>query len=157
MFALMEPARFPAFSAEALDGTAYVAPRDFAGARNVIVVGFALEQRGEIESWGRYLDALVRGRSDVRARLYALLGGGAKMMRGVILSAMRKALPQPELRASTIVHFTDVDAFCRAAGITDRKHLALFVVDPDGAIAWRGSGAYSGDTAASIDAALVRA
>jgi hypothetical protein len=90
----------------------------------------------------------------VRARLFAVLGSGAKIMRGVILGGLRTALATPELRASTIVVFTDVDAFCRALGVTDRKELGVSLVDGDGRIVWRGSGPYTDAAGAALTEAL---
>jgi len=150
----MDAACFPNLTGEAVDGTPFVGPADFAPGRTIAMTAFALESRAEVESWGPYIDALVRSRSDVRARLFAVLGAGAKMMRGVILGGLRSALTAPELRASTVVVFTDVDAFCRALGVTDRKTLGVFLVEEDGRIAWRGSGAYTAAAGAALTAAL---
>jgi hypothetical protein len=77
-------------------------------------------------------------------------------MRGVILAAIRKALPAPELRASTIVVFAEVEAFARSLGIADRKHLSAFLVDADGQIVWRGTGAYTVAAGQALNAALGR-
>jgi len=145
--------RFPAVSGEALDGTPFVAPRDLAVARTVAFVGFAVEQRSEIESWVPYVDTLVRSRPDVRARLFVALGM-PKLMRGAVLGAMRAAVSAPELRASTVPLFVDVAAFARAAGIHDRTHVTVMVVEPDGRITWRGSGPYSDAAGAALTEAL---
>jgi hypothetical protein len=150
----MDAACFPNLTGDAVDGTPFSAPADFAHGRTIVLTAFALESRAEVESWGPYLDALVRARSNVRARLLAVLGSGAKMMRGMILGGLRTALPAAELRASTIVVFTDVDAVCRALDVSDRKHLAAFLVEADGRISWRGSGAYTPAAGASLNEAL---
>jgi hypothetical protein len=150
----MDAACFPSLTGEAVDGTPFAAPADFAHVRTVVMTAFALESRAQVESWGPYIDALVRGRPDVRARLFAVLGTGAKIMRGVILGGLRTALAAPELRASTIVVFTDVDAFCRALGVSERKELGVFLVDGDGRIVWRGSGPYTDAAGAALTEAL---
>jgi len=127
----MDVARFPAVSGEALDGTPFAAPRDLAAGRTVALVGFAIEHRAELDTWVPYLDALVRSRPDIRARLF--LGIGApKLLRGAIVAAMKAAVTAPELRASTIPLFVDVDAFASALGIGDRTHLTIVLVEPDG-------------------------
>ena len=149
----MDVARFPAVTGEALDGTPFVSPRDLAAGRTVALVGFALEHRAELDTWVPYLDALVRSRPDVRARLF--LGIGVpKIVRGAVVAAMRAAVTAPELRASTIPLFVDVDAFARELGIGDRAHLTILLVEPNGRITWRGSGPYSEATAASLTTAL---
>jgi hypothetical protein len=149
----MDAARFPAVAGDALDGTPFIAPRDLAVGRTVAMIGFGLEHRPELESWVPYVDALVRSRADVRARLFIALGT-PKLLRRPILSAMKAAVQAPELRASTIPLFVDVEAFARSLGISDRAHLTLLLVEPDGRITWRGSGPFSDAAGASLTAAL---
>ena len=67
---------------------------------------------------------------------------------------MKAAVQAPELRASTIPLFVDVDAFARTLGISDRSHLTLLLVEPDGRITWRGSGPFSDAAGVSLTAAL---
>jgi hypothetical protein len=149
----MDAARFPAAAGEALDGTPFVAPRDLAAGRTVALFGFAIEQRAELETWVPYLDRVARNGSGVRVRLFVPLGV-PKLMRGAVVGAMKAAVTQPELRASTIPLFLDVDGFARALAIRDRAHLAILVVEPDGRITWRGSGPFSETAGASLSAAL---
>jgi len=149
----MDGARFPAVAGEALDGTKFTAPRDLAVGRTVAMIGFVLEHRPELESWVPYIDALVRSRSDIRARLFIGLGTPKWLRRG-ILTAMKAAVTAPELRASTIPVFVDVEAFARSLGISDRAHLTVLLVEPDGRITWRGSGPFSSPAGASLTAAL---
>ncbi|MBV8299633.1 MAG: hypothetical protein JO083_08855 [Candidatus Eremiobacteraeota bacterium] len=148
----MDAARFPAVAGEALDGTPFCAPRDFAGMRTVAFVGFALEHRSELETWVPYADAL-RHRAGVRARLFVGLGL-PKLVRNGVVKAMKAAVTAPELRAATIPLFVDVEAFCRALGIGDRAHLTILLVEPDARIVWRGSGPFSEPAGASLTAAL---
>lgn len=149
----MDGARFPAVTGEALDGTPFAAPGDFSAGRTVALVAFALEHRAELETWVPYIDALVRSRADVRARLFPGIGV-PKMMRGAVVAAMKAAISEPELRASTIPLFVNVPAFASALGIADRTHLTLLLVEPDGRITWRGSGSYSQAAGDALTAAL---
>lgn len=150
----MDAVRFPPIEGQALDGTPFSAPRDLAGARTVVLVAFVIEHRAEIESWGPYLDALVRARADVRARLLAGLKV-PKLARGTLIAAMKAAIRAPELRAATIPVFVDdVDAFGRSLGIGDRAHLSVLLVEPDRRITWRGSGPFSAAAGASLTTAL---
>jgi hypothetical protein len=149
----MDASRFPAVAGEALDGTKFAAPRDLAVGRTVAMIGFALEHKAELESWVPYIDTLVRSRSDMRARLLIALGTPKWLRRGIV-TAMKAAVQAPELRASTIPLFLDVEAFARSLGISDREHLTLLLVEPDGRITWRGSGPFSDAAGASLGAAL---
>lgn len=149
----MDAARFPAVSGEALDGSPFVAPRDLAAGRTVAFVAFALEHRPELETWVPFIDRLVRSRADVRSRLFTAIGAPG-LMRKPIVAAMKAAVPAPELRASTIPLFVNVDAFARSLGIADRSHLTILLVEPDGRVTWRGSGPFSEAAGASLSEAL---
>lgn len=138
---------------EALDGSAFTSPDGFAGARTIALVGFAVEHRAELESWVPYLERLLGERTDVRARLFVVLDARPKLLRKMMVAAMRKAVPKAELRAATVVAFTGVEAFCRELAI-DRSQLAVFVVEPGGRVAWRGRGAFSEPVGEAIATAL---
>ena len=149
----MDAACFPPVSGAALDGTPFVTPRDLVAGRMVALLGFALEHRSELESWVPFLDPLARSRPDVRVRLFIPLSV-PKVGRGAVVAALKAAVRAPELRMSTIPLFVDVEAFTRELGITDRSHLVILVVEPDGSVAWRGGGAYSEAAAAAVNATL---
>lgn len=149
----MDAARFPVVAGEALDGTPFAAPGDLAVGRTLAMIGFALEHKSELESWVPYVDALVRSRPDVRARLFVGLGTPKWLRRGIV-AAMKAAVSAPEQRAATIPLFVDVEAFAGSLGISDRAHLTLLLVEPDGRIVWRGSGPFSDAAGASLTAAL---
>lgn len=151
----MSAARFPAVTGEAVDGTPFAAG-DLAGLRTIAFAGFGIEHRAEVESWVPFLDPLLRSRPDLRGRLFAVLRPKPKVVRAMLLAALRKAVRAREQRASTIVLFTDVDAFCAALGIADHTHLAVFLLDEGGRVVWRGSGAYSAELGASLTDALAR-
>jgi len=51
---------------------------------------------------------------------------------------------------------TGPEAFARSLGISDRAHLTLLLVEPDGRITWRASGPFSAAAGASLGAALGR-
>jgi hypothetical protein len=151
----MNGARFPAVTGEAVDGTPFAAG-DLAGVRTIAFAGFAIEHRPQVESWVPFLDPLLRSRTDLRGRLFAVLSPKPKVVRAMLLAALRRAIRAPEQRASTIVLFTDIDAFCSALGIADRAHLAIFLLDETGRVAWRATGAFSADAGASLSDALAR-
>ncbi len=151
----MNGARFPAMTGEAVDGTPFAAG-DLAGMRTIAFAGFAIEHRPQAESWVPFLDPLLRSRTDLRGRLFAVLRPKPKVVRAMLLAALRKAIRAPEQRGATIVLFTDVDAFCRALGIADRTHLAVFLLDETGRVTWRAAGAFSAEVGASLTDALAR-
>jgi hypothetical protein len=148
----MDGACFPPVTGEALDGTPF-GPTDGSGTRTVALIGFGIEQRSELEAWGPAVESLVRSQPDVRARLFVVLKPKPKVMRAMVLAGLRKAVTAPELRAATIVVFTDPDAFCASLGIGDPSHPAVVVLDEAGRVVWRALGAFSLAAGTSLAAA----
>ncbi len=148
----MSDARFPALTAQALDGTTFATPDAFARARSVAVIGFGLDQRSEIESWAAELEALAR--AGIIARLFPAIDGNNAFMRGMVTAALKAALPHRELRSATIPLFTDVGALCASLGIADRDHVAVFVLDETGVVLWRATGGADAALSAALRTAL---
>ncbi len=147
------PLRFPSLEGKTLTDEPRVLPRDFAGAMNIVVVGFAREQIGEVMTWVPLIEKYVTGRPDVRAFLIVALSSGMKMMGRVIVPAMRAAVPA-EARASTLVTFLDLDRLKTNLAIANEKDLAIFVVDPAGNVVWRTAGAFDAAKGAALEGAL---
>ena len=143
---------FPALEGKTLTDDPRKFPRDFAGASNIVVVGFAKEQIGEVMTWVPLIERSVTGAGG-RAFLIVALSQGMKMMRGVIVPAMRAAVPA-EARSATIVTFVDLERLKTSLAIESEKDLAVFVVDAAGGVVWRTSGAFDAAKGAALEGAL---
>ena len=147
------PLLFPSLEGTTLTSEARAFPHAFAGAMNIVVVGFAKEQIAEVMSWVPFVERYVSGGAGVRAFLVVALANGMKMMRRVIEPAMKAAVPA-EARASTIVTFTDLNRLKTNLAIVSEKELAIFVVDAVGTVRWRTSGAFDAAKGAALEGAL---
>lgn len=132
---------FPEVTGTDLLGVKVAFPADMGTLPALVVVAFDQKQRDDVESWLPFIAALEeRGR--VRGRLLAVLSGGMKLLRGAILKAARGAAANDAQRASSILAFTDVDAFCAALDISDRHAVGVYLVLPGGAVAAHANGPF---------------
>lgn len=143
--------KFPNVEGENLDGVPLAFPRDFAG-RTIVLVGFDLKQRTDLESWVPFVDRYVRA-GTAGGRMFAVIASSMGAMTKMIVATMRKGAPSAESRAATVPLFLDdVEAFCAALGIADRSAIHAFVVGPDGSILEHQVGAFSDRAAAAFEA-----
>jgi len=74
--------------------------------------------------------------------------------RAVIDGGMASSISDEATRRRTLTVYTDVRRVTAALGIEDRGTIWLFLVDRDGRVRWRGSGAFDPSTAAGLAAAV---
>ncbi len=144
--------RFPTVEGENLAGVRCAFPRDFARL-TIAIVAFDLKQRADLESWVPFVEGYARG-GTADGRVFPVLPRSMRMMKGMILTTMRKAAPSVESRAVTVPLFVDIDEFCSALQIVDRAAIQVYVVTPEGSVLMRTSGPYVATAAAEIAAAL---
>lgn len=133
--------QFPAVSGEDLTRRSLRFPEAFAGHPTFAIVAFDIAQRDTLASWLTFLDAEIRA-GHARGWLFPVLPKPAKMMKGAVETMLRKAVTSPEAQASTVPLFLDVDAFASALAVTDRKEIAIFLLDQNAEVAARAAGAY---------------
>jgi hypothetical protein len=141
---------FPDSEGENLAGDELAFPRDF-GARTIALVAFDLKARDDLESWVPFVDRFARA-GRINGRVFPVLSRSMRMMKGMILTALRKTAPaEPEVHAATVPLFVDLDDFCAALGISDRSAIHILVIEPDGAVLEHHTGPYSQLVAAVIE------
>jgi hypothetical protein len=148
--------RFPEVEGENLAGQAFMYPRDFDGARTIALVAFDLKQRTELETWVPFIDRFART-GIARGRMFPALSRSMRMMKRMIVSTMRSGAPSPEAREATVPLFVDIDEFCAALEITDRRRVHAFVVESDGSISAHRSGPYDESAGAELEARVTAA
>lgn len=144
--------QFPSVQGENLTGEKLAFPRDFGNRRTLAIVAFDLKARGALESWVPFIDGFVRA-GTVNGRVFPVLSRSMQIAKGMIVTAMRKAVPT-EARPATVPLFVDLDEFCAALDIADRSAIYVCVIDPDGTVRERQAGPYSVAAAAALEAQL---
>ncbi len=134
--------RFPACAGDSVAGTAHAFPAEFLGKTTIAVVGFKPDHAAKVMSWVPFVMPYLTGHPGVRAFLFVVLPQQAKMMRKMIEPMIRAGVSEPEARDAAILVYTDVHAFRAALAIPDENELAVFVVDADGNVVARTSGAF---------------
>ncbi|MCX6368844.1 MAG: hypothetical protein NTX57_19350 [Armatimonadetes bacterium] len=131
---------FPAVQADNLEGKKLRFPQDFAGTHNLVFVAFQRNQQREIDTWVPLAKELMKAHPTLRLYEFPVIGKMIGMMRGFINSGMRRGIPDPATRATTITIYSDKGAFMKPLGLKDQKKIYAFIVTPKGEILWRTEG-----------------
>ena len=134
------PPTFPSVQADNLEGKKMRFPQDFAGERNLVFVAFQRNQQREIDTWVPLAKGLMQKHPTLRLYEFPVIGKTIGMMRGFINNGMRRGIPDPGTRATTITIYSDKGAFMRPLGLKDQKKIYAFIVTPKGEILWRTEG-----------------
>jgi len=147
---------FPVLAARDLTGRTVSLPADLPGELTVVVMAFRRGQQGAVDSWLPWLEQMAA--TDPRLRYVELptIGQQWAPARSVIDGGMASAISDESTRRRTLTVYTDVRRVTAALGIDDRSMIALMLVDREGRVRWRGSGAFAASTAGVL-AAVVQA
>ncbi len=141
--------RFPDLEVRSLQGAEWVLPRDLPVPRALVICAFKQWHQSLVDEWIGWATAkagvapsplgLDPGASSLVIEV-PVLGRRFRPVRGFIDGGMTAGIRVPAVLARTFTAYTDVAAFCRAAGIVSTETVTAFVVRPDGVVLARVSG-----------------
>ena len=157
------PRRFPTLEVRSLAGVDLVLPRDLTAPRTLVVCAFQQWHQHLVDAWIRWAvdDAGVAptplGLSATAPSVVVevpVLGRRYRAARRFIDGGMARGIGVPEVLARTLTAYTDVPAFCRAAGIASTATIEVFVLRSDGDVLAHVTGPWSPAGGDVVTAAL---
>ena len=145
--------RFPAFSADALDGTPTALPDSAAGKITLIVMAFRRESQSQLDSWLEPFAARYKGSSEHVFYELPMISTAWMFMAPVINSGMRAGIPRQK-HGNVVTFYGNYDRYLEALAITDRELGYAFVLDRAGTIRWRSQGYATPETLTAMFAAV---
>ncbi len=149
---------FPSMTTEALDRTPLQLPTQFEGRQNLLLLSWARDQAGQVDSWTAVAQALQH--TDFGFRAYRMLVSAQENMlyRWWDNASLRASETDPQLLHWSVPLYTDKAALRRSLGIaSDEHHMAAILVDRSGRVLWHAEGASTEETRKSLLAAAVGA
>jgi len=129
----------PNVQGTALSGTIVVLRDALKGKVGVLVLGFSHASQGQVSAWGRRLNADYGQSRDVMYFEIPMLAGAPKMLRGMIVKSMGKAVPQSE--RSHFLPMIEGEPAWRAVAHYDKPDDAyVLIVDGTGTVHWQTEG-----------------
>ncbi len=133
---------FPVLTAEALDRTPITLPAQFEGQLNLLLISWAPDQAGQVDSWTSVAQALQHASFGFRVYRMPVSGRENALYRWWDNSSLRSAELDPEMLHWTVPLYTDKPSLRRALGFPENEHsIAAALVDHAGHVLWRDQGA----------------
>jgi hypothetical protein len=131
-------------------------PADFEGDVNLVLIAFQQWQQSQIDTWLPLAEKLERAYSGFRYYELPVIQRLNVLARTFINEGMRAGIPDSSARSRTITLYLDKGPFRLALDLPDEEQVYALLVDRQGAILWRASGAYAPDKAADLPQVIER-
>ncbi|MFP4469230.1 MAG: TlpA family protein disulfide reductase [Bacteroidales bacterium] len=136
--------QFPEIKARSLSGNEYVFPAKASGKITLIVVAFKRQSQPVINQWVEFWENNFGNDGGFDFYEIPMLASGWKIMRGIIDGGMQSGVPS-EKHDKTATYYGPLDHYYNDLEIDDPSIPYLFLLAPDGTIAWRSSGILTTD------------
>ena len=144
----------PAVVVSDLQGAERILPQDFSSNLNLVLFGFAHEQKDELHSWTVPLTQLVREARSLALYEIPVIDESSAALRTVIRNGMRQGTTDPLSRQRTFTLFVDKTKFTRSLAIQQTDHVMVALFDRDGRLVWEESGLFTPEKLAKLRTVL---
>lgn len=134
---------FPSLSTHDLEGRSLRVPEDLPGPLNLIMLAFQRAHSAPLESWHGPLQRLRRTRPELEFWEVPVLSSSYRIWRPFIDNGMKAGTPDPAARRRTLTVYTSLEALARELSLDGFDTIALFLLDAQGRILWRGAGGFT--------------
>ena len=141
---------FPTITTKDLNGDTKTLPNDFTGELNFILLAYDQWHQQEVDTWLPFIEEVRQEMPTFEHYELPLVGNMGWMGQKQLDFWMRRAIPDLDTRSRTLTLYTDRADFRAKLDVPDENHIALFLLDAEGEILWRGEGAYSTETAIAL-------
>jgi hypothetical protein len=150
-----QPPVFPPVSAEALDKQRVDLPTGLEGQVNLLLLSFARDQANQVDTWTAEAQALQHTNFGFRAYRVPVAERENALFRWWANASLRSDETDPELWHWVVPLYVEKVRFRAQLGIADEKSVVALLVDRQGKILWRATGASSPGARAALAAAVV--
>jgi hypothetical protein len=128
-------------------------PSDLAGERNIVLIAFQRWQQTDIDSW---LPLVQKLETTYPVHYYELpvIQPLNLLARSFINQGMRMGIPDTEARERTITLYVDKVAFREALDLPHEDDIYVLLIDRQGRVWWRTSGAFTPEKGQALTAAV---
>jgi hypothetical protein len=146
--------QFPTVTGRNLERKKKKLPGDFEAERNVVFVAFQRWQQDEVDTWIPFARRLESTYKNVRYYELPTIQRLNALSRTFIDEGMRAGIPDPIARDRTITLYLDKGAFRQALELPHEDNIYVLLVDREGTVVWRASGAFTTDKGESLERAI---
>ena len=132
--------QFPTVQGKNLEGEKFNLPKDFKGEANLAIVAFQRWHQDLIDPWIGVAKELMEKHEGFNYYELPTIYRGNPLFRFWLDKGMASGIPSEEARKATITLYLDKPEFRESLGIPNEETIHLFLVRPDGSVAFRTEG-----------------
>jgi len=140
----------PQLEGDFLTGRDALLPDAAKGKVALVMLGFTYGSRASVEAWSEWFKKSFGGRGAVTFFEVPMIGGFGRLGRWFIDSGMRKGTPKT-LHENVITVYGGTGDWKKRMDYRDEKAAYLLILDKEGIVRWRYSGAYDEEAAREVD------
>src|SRR5271165_1858976 len=152
-----KPVIFPAITSYSLDKAKVNLPGELAGQVNLLLISFEPEQQKEIDTWMTLAQALQHTNFNFRWYRLPVAERENFIFRWWENSSMRSEETDPETWPWIVPLYVNKDEFRKVLQIPNEREIVALLVDKQGHVLWRASGALTPINRTSLTSALAAA
>jgi predicted transcriptional regulator len=148
------PVVFPPITSYSLDKSKVNLPADLAGQTNLLLISFAPEQQKDIDTWMPLAQALQHTNFNFRWYRLPVSERENFIFRWWENSSMRSEETDPETWPWIVPLYVNKDEFRAALQIQNEREIVALLIDKQGHVLWRASGALTPNGRATLTSAM---
>ncbi len=133
---------FPQVRGRDLVDNDVVLPSDANSECTLLVITYKRWHQDLIDTWTPYLGHLTNRFSELRLYYVSMFKSTNQFMRVIINGYMKRRYASKADRVSTIIVYTDIDAFNLCLNLPSTTTMYLLLIDREGHVLWRGQDAF---------------
>lgn len=142
---------FPRATGSNLEGREFDLPGDFEGRLNMVMVAFKREQQADVDTWLSLAKTLAARHPGLSYYELPVIYRTNALVRWFIDGGMRRGIPDPAARRSTVTLYLDKEEFRSALGIPHEDAIHVFLILPGGRVIWRAEGVLTDRDAMEVE------
>ena len=146
--------QFPSVTGSNLQRKKLSLPGAFEGELNLVFVAFQQWQQRQVDTWIPFARQLEEAHPELCYYELPTIQRLNALARTFINEGMRAGIPDPVSRERTITLYVDKEEFRQALQMPREDDIFVLLLDRDGAVLWRGEGAFTPETGESLAAAI---
>lgn len=140
--------KFPAVTAETLEGNRHTVPDDARGKVTLVTVAFLRESQSQLDSWLNPFYEKFGTNPEIMFYEVPMISSGYRFMKFIIDRGMRGGLPKFKHK-HVVTMYGDVEKYTSALNL-DPRHGYAFLLDREGIIQWQAQGFSNPDLLAAL-------
>lgn len=133
--------QFPKVKGSNLERRSFTLPNDFEGQLNLVILAFWRDHQMLVDTWMPLARRLQQRNPDLVTYELPVIESRSKISQWLLDSGMRAGIPDRNVREHTITLYIDKAAFLASLGIEDETTICTLLIDREGTVLWRTSGA----------------